>query len=301
MPSGNLFFSGSNAGYGSSTIGRTPGIWNLKTDGFTDVPGLRNPRDTETSASVLLPPAQAQRYMIIGGGGIGQSLASTARTAIVNLHAARPHWTPGPSLPVPTRYPEVVITPDNRVIIAGGSRYYRGEFRSDILTCHVYDPATNRLSALASPTVGRDYHSEALLLPDGRIITLGGNSLFGDSKDTTPGLFETRIEIYSPPYLYHGARPNITGGPRQISRGGTYSFTSPNASSVAGARLLAPSAVTHVTNVDQRSIELSVVRQQGSFRVTIPASLGLVPSEWYMLFVTNAANTPSTAYWVHVN
>ena len=43
MPSGNLFFSGSNAGYGSATVGRTPGIWNLKTNGFTDIPGLRNP------------------------------------------------------------------------------------------------------------------------------------------------------------------------------------------------------------------------------------------------------------------
>ena len=99
------------------------------------------------------------------------------------------------------------------MIIAGGSRYYRGEFGSDIFTCHLYDPATNRLSTLASPTVGRDYHSEGLLLPDGRIVTLGGNPLFGDSKDTTPGFFETRIEIYSPPYLYHGARPRSPAVP----------------------------------------------------------------------------------------
>ena len=39
---------------------------------FTVVPGLRDPNETETSASVLLPPAQAQRYMVIGGGGVGQ-------------------------------------------------------------------------------------------------------------------------------------------------------------------------------------------------------------------------------------
>ncbi|MGH2849463.1 MAG: galactose oxidase early set domain-containing protein [Solirubrobacteraceae bacterium] len=125
--------------------------------------------------------------------------------------------------------------------------------------------------------------------------------MFGDSKDTTPGFFETRIEIYSPPYLYHGARPKISAGPRQLSRGGTYSFTTPNTSAIAGARLLAPSAVTHVTNTDQRSIELSVVHEKRSFRVTIPTSFGLLPSEWYMLFVTNAENTPSTAYWVHVS
>jgi len=26
-----------------------------------------------------------------------------------------------------------------------------------------------------------------------------------------------------------------------------------------------------------------------------------VPTDWYMLFVTNPAGTPSTAYWVHVD
>src|SRR5262249_32753966 len=59
MPSGNeLFYSGSNAGYGSATVGRTPGIWNLNTNTFKVVPGLRDPKETETSGSVLLPPAQ---------------------------------------------------------------------------------------------------------------------------------------------------------------------------------------------------------------------------------------------------
>jgi hypothetical protein len=301
MPDGNLFYSGSNAGYGLPTVGRTPGIWNLTTNGFTDIPGLQDPADTETSASLLLPPAQAQKYMIIGGGGIGASLQSTARTAIVDLNAKKPHWTAGPSLPEPTRYPSAVILPDNKVLITGGSRYYRGEFNSDILTCHIYNPATNKLSTLASPTVGRDYHSEALLLPDGRIINLGGNPLYGNKTNTSPGYFQTKIQIYSPPYLYHGARPKITGGPQELHRGETAVFTTTNAALIQGARLIAPSAVTHVTNTVQRSIELSVVREHNSIAVTLPTGAGLVPTDWYMLFVTNPAGTPSTAYWVHVD
>jgi hypothetical protein len=219
----------------------------------------------------------------------------------VDLNQTHPHWTAGPSLPEPTRYPDAVITPDNKVIITGGSRYYRGEFNSDILTCHLYIPATNKLTPLASPTVGRDYHSEALLLPDGRVITLGGNPLFGNKADTSPGFFQTAIEIYSPPYLYHGARPQITGGPRSLLRGQTGAFTTPDAKNVTGARLLAPSAFTHVTNINQRSIEVSMVRK-GSHKilVTVPTGAGLVPTQWYMLFVTNAAGTPSVGYWVHV-
>jgi hypothetical protein len=300
MPSGNLFYSGSNAGYGSASVGRTPGIWNVNDNSFRIVPGLRDPDETETSGSVLLPPAQAQKYMIAGGGGVGDSSRSTARTAIADLSQANPHWTPGPSLAQPTRYPSMVITPDNRVIVTGGSRGYRGEHDSDIFECHSFNPKTGKLTSLAEPEVGRDYHSEAMLLGDGRIVTLGGNPLYANKGDTTPGGFEKRIEIYSPPYLYHGKRPAISGGPKQLTRGQAATFSTPDPSAIESANLLRPSAVTHVTDVEQRSIALTLTRKPGSITVNVPSSAGLVPSGWYMLFVANGQATPSKADWVHV-
>ncbi len=154
MPSGNLFYTGSNAGYGSDTVGRDPGIWNLEDNSFRKVPGLRDPTQTETSGSVLLPPAQDQRYMIAGGGGVGESKKSTARTDVIDLKQANPRFTPGPDLDEPTRYPNMVITPDDRVVITGGSRGYRGEGDSDTLICNLYDPQGTRLTRVADPTVG---------------------------------------------------------------------------------------------------------------------------------------------------
>jgi hypothetical protein len=300
MPSGNLFYTGSNAGYGSASVGRTPGVWNTQDNSFRIVPGLRDPNETETSGSVLLPPAQAQKYMIVGGGGVGSSPRSTARTAIADLAEPNPHWKPGPNLAQPTRYPDIVITPDGRVVITGGSSGYRGEHDSDLFECHSFDPATGKLTALAKPSVGRDYHSEAMLLPDGRIVTLGGNPLYANKADTIPGEFEKRIEIYSPPYLYHGKRPTIAGGPKQLTRGQTATFSTPDAAKIESASLLRPSAVTHVTDVEQRSIALSLTRHGNSISVRVPDSTGLVPSGWYMLFVANGQATPSKAYWVHV-
>jgi hypothetical protein len=301
MPYQKLFFSGSNAGYGPATAAwRTPGVWNLKTGGFHRVLGMRDPTQTETSASVLLPPAQDQRYAIIGGGGVGYSDSSTGRIDVVDLKRRRPRWRPAAELPSGTRYPEAVITPDDKVVIAGGSKGYRGEHASDLLECHLYDPHTNKLTKLASPTVGRDYHSEALLLPDGRIITLGGNPLFADKADTAPARFEQRIEIFSPPYLYRGSRPRIAGGPRQVAHRQTAVYHTPNADAIASARLLRPSAVTHVTDVQQRSIGLKFVKRAGGVKVTIPASRGLVPPGWYMLFVADRHGTPSDAYWIRV-
>src|SRR6202034_263660 len=44
--SGQLFFTGSNAGYGPATAAwRTPGFWNLKTNTFRPVPGIPDPQD----------------------------------------------------------------------------------------------------------------------------------------------------------------------------------------------------------------------------------------------------------------
>jgi hypothetical protein len=61
-----------------------------------------------------------------------------------------------------------------------------------------------------------------------------------------------------------------------------------------------PSAVTHATDVEQRSIALDIKRGKGSITVTIPEDPSLVPSGWYMLHVTNEDGTPSTGVWVQV-
>jgi hypothetical protein len=301
MPGGDLFYSGSNAGYGSATVGRDPGIWDLGDNSFRKVPGLRDPTQTETSGSVLLPPAQGQRYMIAGGGGIGDVETSTARTDVADLRAAEPRFTPGPDLVRAVRYPSMVVTPDDKVLVTGGSTGYRGSGLSDQLVCQVYDPDLGTMTRLADPAVGRDYHSEALLLPDGRVITLGGDPLYRDAANTRGGRFEQRIEIYSPPYLFQGERPRVTSGPEHVGRGATALFGTPDAAGIATARLMRPSAVTHVTDVEQRSIALDFTREADGIRVTIPDGAGLVPPGWYMLFATAKDGTPSTARWVRVD
>ncbi len=301
MADGRLFYSGSNAGYGPSDgAGRLPGIWNLTDNSFRQVGGLRDPHLTETSASVLLPPAQDQRVMVLGGGGVGESSDSTARTDIVDLRTPDPHFTPGADLAEPTRYLNAVILPDDTVLTTGGSRDYRGRGDSNNHLARIYDPTVGSFRMAASPRVGRNYHSEALLLPDGRVVVLGSDSLYSDGDNSLPGTFEQRIEIYSPPYLYRGSRPALTDGPTTIARGGTAEFPTPDPASLATAKLIRPSAVTHTTDVDQRSVALDIVRKDRAISLTVPTQAGLVPSGWYMLFVTDRTGTPSVARWVHV-
>ncbi|HEY0803948.1 MAG TPA: kelch motif-containing protein, partial [Pseudonocardiaceae bacterium] len=295
-----LFFSGSNSGYGPATKGRAAGLWNLANNQFTPVAGLRDANQLETSGSTWIGPVQNQRIMVVGGGGVGESTLSTGRIDIVDLNSATPQFTPGPSLPEGTRYPSLVTLPDDTTLITGGSRFYRGVNASDNHNARIFHPDTNTLTMAADPAIGRDYHSEALLLPDGRVITLGGNPLFSDQKNSITAPFEQRIEIYTPPYLFHGARPMIISGPAGVARGATGTFSVSNPADIATVRLIRPSAVTHVTNVEQRSVALNFTPGEGTVTVTVPGEPTLVPPGYYMLFVTNKAGVPSVARWVQV-
>ncbi|MFK0280427.1 galactose oxidase-like domain-containing protein [Streptomyces sp. NPDC090499] len=300
LQNGKLFYSGSNAGYGPDDVGRDPGVWDVDTNRFTRLSGLSDPNMLETSGTVLLPPAQDEKYLVVGGGGVGESALSTRKTRLIDLKDPNPRFVDGPSLEKGTRYPQISVLPDDSVLVSGGSEDYRGRGASDIRQARIYDTATNSFRRVADPLVGRDYHSGSILLPDGRVMFFGSNPLFADKADTKPGVFEQRIEIYTPPYLYRDSRPSLSGGPQTIARGGTGTFTSQHASTIKKVRLIRPSATTHVTDVDQRSVALDFKTSGNKVTVTVPGNRNLVPSGWYMIFVDDDQGTPSKAQWVKV-
>ncbi|MEW1686697.1 kelch motif-containing protein [Streptomyces sp. NPDC091265] len=300
LDDGKLFYSGSNAGYGPATVGRAPGVWDLATNKFVKIPGLSDPDQMETSATVRLPPAQDEKFMVIGGGGVGESDKSSEKSRLVDLKDPDPEFKDGASLDEGTRYPSASLLPDDSLLVTGGSDDYRGRGGSDVLQARLYDAGSDTYKRVADPAVGRNYHSGSVLLPDGRVMIFGSDSLYSDKANTRPGVFEQRIEIYTPPYLYRDSRPELTAGPKRIERGGTAVFTTNQASTIKAAELMRPSAVTHVTDTDQRSVALDLKRTDGGISVTVPKNRALVPSGWYMLFVTDDKGTPSEGTWVEV-
>ncbi|AZM55592.1 galactose oxidase [Streptomyces sp. WAC 01529] len=300
---GKLFYPASNAGYGPADKGREPGLWDLATNKFEKVPGLTDLDKTETSASVLLPPAQDQKVMILGGGGVGESDQATRRTAVIDLKEDNPSFKTGPQLPQGTRYLNSVIMPDDSVFTSNGSSDYRGRGASNILKAQFYDPKQNAFRTAAAPRVGRNYHSEALLLPDGRVVTFGSDPLFDNEQNTKLGHFEQRMEIFTPPALHKGGknRPVLGQGPVQLAADGRATFLTDRPENIVSARLMRPSAVTHTTDVEQRSIALGLTKGKGAVTVDVPQQdTALVPPGWYMLFVTDKDGTSSQAKWIHV-
>ena len=116
--------------------------------------------------------------------------------------------------------------------------------------------------------------------------------------------FEMRIEIYSPAYMFKdgGRRPEILFGNKKIERGGLTPYVlGGQTEDIASMKLMRPSSVTHVTDVEQRSIDLPITKRTAdSIEVKIPENPNLVPSGWYMTFAVNKDGIPSKAYWVQV-
>ncbi|MFC5136912.1 galactose oxidase-like domain-containing protein [Actinomycetospora rhizophila] len=295
-----LFYSGANSGYGPAEAGRVPGFWNLENNILTPIPGMRDPDLLETAGSAWAGPVQDQRIAVVGGGGVGESPRSTARIDTIDLDSPNPTWQPGPMLPEGTRYPNLTTLPDDTMLISNGSRDYRGKGDTNNHNARIYRPQTNTLDYAADPAVGRNYHSASMLLPDGRVMTVGSDPLFNDLANTIPGTFEQRIEIYTPPYLFRGPQPQVSDAPPRAALGDTVSVASPDAARIQSARLMAPMASTHVTDTHQRSIALDMTKQDGGVSVTLPRDRAIAPPGRYMLFLLDDRGVPSVGRWIEV-
>lgn len=296
-----MVYTGATAGYGPSDKGRTPGFWDIDNGAFTPIPGLRDPELMETAGSAWIGPVQDQRLAVVGGGGVGESPISTARIDYLNLKDPAPHFTPGPNLAQPTRYPTMVNLPDDSTLITNGSLDYRGKGATNNHLAYTLDPTTNQLTPMADPRIGRDYHTEGLLLPDGRVLVSGSDPLFDDEKNTIPGTFEQRLEIFTPPYLEKGTpRPTITSAPPTMPRGQNFDIPTPDGNRIAKARLVRTATATHVTTTDMRDVALPMQKTPDGVSVSVPPEPTIVPPGPYMLFLVDDKGVPSEAKIVNV-
>ncbi len=107
-----LFYSSSNSGYGLSTEGREPGLWNIKTNAFTPVPGLRDPQDNETSSSAWVGTSAESdhRRRRRWRGWAPRPSPPPASTPSISIRAIRtsyrdPACQPAPAIPNWSRCP----------------------------------------------------------------------------------------------------------------------------------------------------------------------------------------------------
>ena len=262
-------------------------------------PVLRN-----QSASVILPPAQDQKIMIMGGGPAGKEnqADSTGMVSIVDFNAAQPTYVAAAPMLLPRIHLNAVILPDRTVFASGGS-LKQETIPLARLQAELYDPATDTWHMMATAAVPRLYHSVALLLPDGRVVAAGSNPNGGQSIPWIPAdpEEEMRLEVFSPPYLFKGPRPVIGAVPAEWHYGDNISIRTAQAQTIRWASLIQGGVTTHSFDCGQRLVDLPLTAQTiALIKVQVTNEPGIAPPGWYMLFLTDTDGIPSVAKWIHL-
>jgi hypothetical protein len=183
----------------------------------------------------------------------------------------------------------LTILADGKLLASGGSGGYGFDNANlPVYASEMWDPATGQWSMMDSVTVYRGYHSTALLLPDGRVLSAGGE-LTGASA-----------EVYSPPYLFKGARPSITSAPTSVKYAQVFTVATPDAASITQVTWIRLGSVTHSFNQQQRLNHLQFVQATGALTITAPANANLAPPGYYMLFMLNGSGVPSIARIIQI-
>lgn len=195
----------------------------------------------------------------------------------------------------------MVNLPDGRYLILNGAVNGRAGFglaQNPNKAAVLYDPNKpigSRMTQLASSTIARLYHSEAVLMNDGRVLVSGS-----DPQDQI-NPEEYRLEYFSPDYILSGApKPTFTIVNKDWAYGQTVPFTLTSTfSGAVKVSLIAAVGSTHGNNMGQRTIFPAFTCAGSACTVTAPPNAKISPPAWYQLFVLDGP-TPSHSVWVRI-
>ncbi|HEX7793571.1 MAG TPA: LamG-like jellyroll fold domain-containing protein, partial [Vicinamibacterales bacterium] len=229
--------------------------------------------------------------IIATGGGTNNGDPVIRGTAVIDFNQPTPTWRQTSPMTYPRVQHNLVLLPDGKVLAVGGANVVSLAATTGQLPAEMWDPASETWTTMASMHDLRLYHSVALLLPDGRVLVAGGGRL-------SPANDYLTAEIYSPPYLFQGARPTIASAPGAITYNTTMNVQTPDAANIASVSFVRLPSVTHTHNMSSRFVDLTFTRNSGSLGVTSPANANVAPPGYYMLFLVNSSGVPSVATMV---
>jgi hypothetical protein len=226
-----------------------------------------------------------------GSAADSQSTGPSSNTAFfLDTTQSSATWQQVPSMAYPRSFLNLTTLPDGTVLATGGETDKNGgNINNAVYAAELWSPQTQTWTTVASMHTPREYHSTALLLPDGRVLQSGMGADFGNVPD------EMSAEFYSPPYLFKGARPTITQAPAQIHFATNFFVATPDAATITSAVLIRTGAVTHFFDQNTRFVPMTFQRAAGGITLTAPPNGFQAPPGYYMLFLVNSSGVPSVA------
>ncbi|KAL8965658.1 MAG: hypothetical protein Q9197_006397 [Variospora fuerteventurae] len=302
LPSGGIFV----AYYNEARILDERTFDTIKT--LPNIPGsVNNPGAGRTypleGTAMLLPqyaPFGAPLGILICGGSTTGAAIAVDNCVSTTPESGAPQWTLErmPSQRVMTC---MTALPDGTYMIVNGAKQGVAGFglaEDPNFNAVLYDPSkpvNQRMTVMANTTIARLYHSEAILMQDGRVMISGSDPQDGKNPE------EYRVEVFVPPYLLSGrARPSFTIANRNWAYGASISITvSLPGGGPARVSLMGAESSTHGNTMGQRTLFPAVSCAGNTCTITAPPSPRVAPLGWYQLFLLDGP-TPSVSTWIRL-
>ncbi|HEV2346280.1 MAG TPA: fibronectin type III domain-containing protein [Actinocrinis sp.] len=236
-----------------------------------------------------------------GAASVTSSQPAQSNTSVIDLTSPAPAWHATAAMNYPRIYHTLTMLADGRVLaVGGGNTSDQMQITTGVLPAEIWDPATQQWTTIGSIAAARNYHSTAVLQPDGTVLVSGGGH-----PETLNDPGEFNAQVYSPSYLFNGPRPTISSAPASAQYGSTMTIGTPDAANIGSVNLVSFGADTHQSDMDQHFVPLSFTvgsgtGGSGTLSVQAPASGAIAPPGDYMLFILNKAGVPSMAATVHI-
>ena len=175
--------------------------------------------------------------ILVAGGG-----PSSKDTRVIDLNGPTPAVSTTAPMAYGRRQHNLTVLADGSVLATGGNSSGAGlvDLNAGVYPAEQWSPDTGQWRTLAPMQITRQYHSSALLLADGRVLSSGGGSC-GTCDQV--GYLAKNAEIFSPPYLFQAdgtlaPRPAIDygAGRRNLRRADRDHDRQPSVHSQGGSR-----------------------------------------------------------------
>lgn len=296
-PNGKVFYAGPNANMAALDTAGTGGWTNLAARGD----GLFRKYGSSVKYDI-------GKILVIGGGPA--SCAALQSCGYASAYAINIKAGTQSRAIEPMKYKRVhanaTVLPDGRVIVIGGSQNGNNAGNSfddtqSVLDSELWSPSTETFRLAARMQTPRNYHSSALLLPDGRVLSAGGGGCGGPPIPCPQNHYSA--EIYYPPYLFKtdgsgklAERPVIALAPASVGYNANFEVSSTDAAITSSAVLMHLGSATHAFDQGQFRVPLQIEsRGGGVLGLRSPANANIAPPGVYMLFTIDAAGVPSVA------
>jgi galactose oxidase len=249
------------------------------------------------------------KIIYIGGGNDANTHVPTAGVETIDLATTPRHWHKTKPMKFPRRQHNAVVLPDGTVLVTGGTRGGGGlnngfndlEVGEPVHIAELWDPVTENWSELVAESVDRCYHATTVLLPDGTVLSAGSGEYRPDNiHDNDPEDSHRNGQIFFPPYLFKGLRPDIISAPSSVNYGQDFEVRTSGPNEVGKVSWIRLPSVTHSFDQNQHFNFLQFQIGAGKLTVKAPNSPNLCPPGHYMLFIVSKVGVPSLAKIIQI-